>query len=102
MDDLRTPPPLPKTARYFNLAVAALVFFAMLAFAGWVMVTSLSQPHPELLRAAGGTILAIGAVLLLASLRSEWCSGEPFQHGRGFGMGMALFGIGGAVLVAGG
>ena len=94
-------PPVPKAARVFNLLVAAILFGAMLAFAAWVVVSSLDRSRPELVRAAGGGILAIAAVVLLASVRTEWRSGNPMQHDRAFLLGLALFGIGATVIVAG-
>jgi hypothetical protein len=90
---------LPKAARTFNLAVAALVFCMMLAFAAWVVVSELDQARPELARTAGGAMMAGAALVLLASVRREWRSGEPMQHERGFQLAMALFGIGATVLV---
>lgn len=102
MDNPRSPAPLPKAARYFNLAVAALVFCAMFAFAVWVIISGFNQPRPEIVRAGGGAILGFGALTLLAAVRSEWRSGTPFQHDRRFILGMALFGIGATFVTAGG
>lgn len=96
-----TPSALSKAARRFSLAVAALVFGLMLAFAGWVVISGLDRPRPEIVRAAGGAMLAIAALVLLAAVRSEWRSGEPFQHDRRFILGMALLGIGVTAVVAG-
>lgn len=101
MNDLRTHRELPRAARFFNLAVAALVFCSMLAFAGWVIVSGFGQPRPEIVRATGGTILAVAAVLLLTAVWHEWRSGEPFQHERPFILGIALVGIGLTVILAG-
>ena len=99
MDDLRMSP-IPKAARLFNLAVAALVFGGMLAFAAWIVASALGRPGLVLVRATGGVILAIAALLLLASVRNEWRSGVPMQRDRTFVIGMALFGIGVTLVVA--
>jgi len=101
VNDLRTPPPaVPRAARLFNLAVAALVFCLMLAFAAWVTISAFDN-SADLLRALAGTLIGIAALTLLASVQAGWRSGEPFPHGRRFIIGMALFGIGATVLVAG-
>lgn len=94
-------PPVPKAARAFNLAIAALVFCMMLAFAGWVVVSELDQARPELARTVGGAMMAFAALVLLVSVRNEWRSGDPMQHERRFQLGMALLGIGATVMVAG-
>lgn len=95
------PMTVPKAARIFNLLVAAILFGAMLAFAAWVVVSSLNRPDPEHVRTAGGSVLAVAALVLLASVRTEWRSGSPMQHDRAFQWGMALFGVGVTVIVAG-
>ncbi len=95
-------PPVPKAARLFNLGVAAVLFSAMLAFAGWIVVSGLDQPRPELARMAGGMIVAAAALVLLAAVRKEWRSGDPMQHDRTFTFGMALFGVGATVIAAAG
>jgi thiol:disulfide interchange protein len=100
VNDLRSPPALPKPARYFNLGVAALLFFLMLAFAVWVIVSAFPDSRTELPRALAGTLIAVAALTLLTALYAARHSEEPFQHSRRFLIGMALFGIGATVLVA--
>jgi presenilin-like A22 family membrane protease len=99
--DVRTRPAQPNSARLFNLSVAALVFCLMFAFAAWVTIGAFDGSRTKLPRAFAGTLIGIAALMLLAAVRAGWRSGEPFQHGHGFILGMALFGIGVTVLVAG-
>lgn len=100
LHDVRTRPAQSKSARLFNLSVAALVFCLMLAFAAWVTIGAFDGSRAELPRAFAGTLIGIAALMLLATVRAGWRSGEPFQHGHRFILGMALFGIGATVLVA--
>jgi cytochrome c biogenesis protein CcdA len=101
VDDLRTPPAKEfKAARYFNLAVAGLVFCLMLAFAAWVTLGALTDRPVELLRALAGTVIGSAALVLLTAVHAGWRSGEPFQHDRRAVLGMALFGIGLTILAA--
>lgn len=97
-----TPPPAEhRAARLFNLGVAAWVFCLMLAFAVWVAVTALAKGQTDVRRAVAGAVLAGAALMLLAAVRAAWRSGEPLQHDRRLGAGLALFGIGATLLLAG-
>jgi hypothetical protein len=100
LHDVRTRLAQPNSARLFNLLVAALVFCLMLAFAAWVTIGAFDGGRVVLPRAFAGTLIGIAALMLLNAVRGGWRSGEPFQHGHGFILGMALFGIGATVLVA--
>lgn len=99
--DIRTRPPMPKAARLFNLAVAALMFCAMLGFAAWSTVSSFTQGGRELLPGVGGVMIGAGAVTLLAAVYAEWQTAEPFQHSRRFVLGTALLGLGATLLLSG-
>ena len=96
----RTPLSIPEAARRFNLVVAGLVFLLMLAFAGWVVASAAARTggSVNLARALAGAFIGGGALTLLAAVRAEWRSGEPFQHSRMAHLGLALFGAGATVL----
>ncbi len=101
MHEIRTRPALPKAARLFNLVVAAAMFSAMLGFAAWATVSSFTEGRTELLRGLGGTVIGIAAVTLLMALYGEWKTGEPFQQSSRCLRGVALFGLGMTLLMAG-
>lgn len=101
MTDLRTPPAEHRAARLFNLGVTAGVFCLMLAFAGWVAVGALAHGPADLRRALAGAVLVAAALVLLAAVRAAWRSGLPLQHDRRLGVGLALFGVGTTILLAG-
>jgi uncharacterized membrane protein YedE/YeeE len=101
MAQLRTPPALPAAARFFNLAVMALVFTGMLVFAGWVIVSAATDGVTASVRVLGGMVIAAAAVTLLAAVREEWISGDPVQHTRTGQLGFALLAIGMAFFIAG-
>ena len=102
MQHLRNPPPHP-SARYFNLAVAALVFAGMLVFGAWVAGTAVvpalrGTGDVRLVRLVSGLAWAGAGVMFLAAVWEEWRTGEPFQHGSRMRIALALMGIGVAVL----
>lgn len=102
MNNLRTPPPAEfKTARLFNRGVAGLLYCLMLAFALWLVAGAMKDQPADLVRALAGAVLGIAALVHLMAVHAGWRSGEPFQHSKRFRLGLALFGIGAAVLVAG-
>jgi hypothetical protein len=80
--------------------VAGLVFLLMLTFAGWVIASAAARSgnSVNLFRVLAGAFIAGGALTLLAAVRAEWRSGEPFQHSRMAHLGLALFGAGATVL----
>lgn len=101
MHNLRTPPVEEfKAARYFNLAVAGLLFCLMLGFAASVLFSAFTHRPVELLRALAGAVIGIAALVLLTAVHAGWRSGEPFQLSRRSVIGMALFGIGVTLLAA--
>lgn len=104
MDELGTPPAVPRGARHFNLVVAALGFFLMLSFAVWMVLTAVHNGNdraPNFFRAVAGALILAASVTLLRAVADEWRSGKPFQQSRTTLFGIALFGLGTTVLVLG-
>jgi hypothetical protein len=90
VNDLRA---LPVAALRFNAVVAGLVFFLALGFGGWVVVDAATRSH-SVRQAIGGTLVGLGAALQLIAVGTSWRDRTPFQLGRGFALGLALFGLG--------
>jgi hypothetical protein len=104
VNSIRAPHAIPGAARRFNLAVAGFVFILMLAFGGWVIASGAARDGDvgaNPIRILAGAVIGAAALTLLVAVRAAWRSEVPFQHNRMAQIGLALFGLGVTILVAG-